>query len=325
MLHVLNGDATRSKLEHSSVPGTFAVWADALHDGPVPAGIEDDDVMRLRAAHFAAALGQPELTVLNLARGWNAALARYPEFEEVVFWLEHDLFDQLILLRHLHWLSTLGTDGTAFSLICIGSYPDVPRFLGLGALAPEQLATLPARRRPITQRQISLGAEGWSLFRAPDPLPLADWAAAELPGLPFVHGALRRHFEDYPSLANGLSRSERQILSALRTGERTFADLFAACQGMEERVFMGDTTFLSILRGLAQGRNPLVSIQGRAGSPDTDGLRFALRDLGEIVLSGGADHVELNGIDRWMGGVHLTSASPWRWDENEQALTLGER
>ena len=31
----------------------------------------------------------------------------------------------------------------------------------------------------------------------------------------------------------------------------------------------------------------------------------ALTDAGRGVLDGAADHVALNGIDRWIGGVHL--------------------
>jgi len=56
MLHVLNGDATRWKLERSDVPGTFAMWADALHEGPVPgeeATPEDWRQTRLRTVHSA--------------------------------------------------------------------------------------------------------------------------------------------------------------------------------------------------------------------------------------------------------------------------------
>jgi hypothetical protein len=322
MLHVLNGDSTRLSLERSTVQGEFAVWADALHDGPVPAGLSDDDLVTLRAEHFATQLGQPADLVLAMSRGWNAALARSRDFDEVVFWLEHDLFDQLILLRHLHWLSTMEASRTTFSLICIGSFPGVSPFHGLGPLTPEQLATLLPDRTVVTPEQIALGGEGWSRFRARDPLPLVDWAARDLAALPFVPGALQRHFQDYPSVENGLSRSERQILAALRSGEQTFSELFVACQGMEERVFMGDTIFWSIVRGLANGRNPLVKVTGSTGAAITRPLRIASTTLGEVVLDGGADHVELNGIDRWMGGVHLTTSRLWRWDDEVQTLTV---
>jgi hypothetical protein len=42
---------------------------------------------------------------------------------------------------------------------------------------------------------------------------------------------------------------------------------------------------------------------------------------GEAVLAGEADAVELNGIDRWFGGVHLHGAdAAWRWDRAERRL-----
>ena len=39
------------------------------------------------------------------------------------------------------------------------------------------------------------------------------------------------------------------------------------------------------------------------------------------MLDGAADHVALNGIDRWVGGVHLVGREvPWRWDEGVEAV-----
>lgn len=42
---------------------------------------------------------------------------------------------------------------------------------------------------------------------------------------------------------------------------------------------------------------------------------LTLTDAGHRVLAGKADAVELIGIDRWIGGVHLHGHSTyWRWD-----------
>jgi hypothetical protein len=39
------------------------------------------------------------------------------------------------------------------------------------------------------------------------------------------------------------------------------------------------------------------------------------------VLRAEADHVALNGVDRWIGGVHLAGAdSRWRWDEGTESV-----
>jgi len=40
---------------------------------------------------------------------------------------------------------------------------------------------------------------------------------------------------------------------------------------------------------------------------------------GARVLAG-EDAVRLRGMDRWLGGVHLTPERLWRWDGNEIGL-----
>ena len=307
MLHVLNGDATRLSLERSGVPGIFAVWADALHEGPVPGGLSATELRELRVRHFAAILQAPVDELRAMVTAWDEGLERYGEHDEVVFWFEHDLFDQLILIRHLHWLSTLRRGSTRFSLICIGSFPGISNFTGLGELTPEQLATLFPQRAAISGAQIALGAETWNRFRAPTPHAFAQLLHDDTNSLPFLAGAVRRHLEDYPSQSTGLSRSERQMLEAIARGAASFGEIFVACQRTEERVYMGDTTFRAILNGLARARNPLVSFNGSG--------QAAVTATGSRVLAGQADHVALHGIDRWMGGVHLTPGNVWRAEE----------
>jgi hypothetical protein len=49
------------------------------------------------------------------------------------------------------------------------------------------------------------------------------------------------------------------------------------------------------------------------------GLR--LTSAGAQVLAGDADQIALNGIDRWIGGVHLQGHHvPWRWDDGPEAI-----
>jgi hypothetical protein len=40
------------------------------------------------------------------------------------------------------------------------------------------------------------------------------------------------------------------------------------------------------------------------------------------VLAGEADHVALNGVDRWIGGVHLRGHDVrWRWNEGTESVS----
>ncbi len=75
---------------------------------------------------------------------------------------------------------------------------------------------------------------------------------------------------------------------------------------------MGDTQFFQLIADLSKARHPLVQVtdscENRLGE-------VRLTETGRKVLDGEADHVDLNGIDRWLGGVYLTEKKGvFRWD-----------
>ena len=73
---------------------------------------------------------------------------------------------------------------------------------------------------------------------------------------------------------------------------------------------MGDVTFFLRLDRMLAARRPLIE-RTRADGP------LQITDNGTRVLEGAADDVALNGVDRWIGGVHLTPENVWRWDGAE--------
>jgi RNA polymerase sigma factor (sigma-70 family) len=314
MLHVLNGDATREKMEGSDIPGTYTVWADVLHEGPVPQGLSDEEFRRVRLRfHGFDGVGPEEES--EHYRRWDETLASFPDYDEVVLWFEHDLFDQLILIRHLDWFARRDLGRTTLSLICIGEFPGIEGFAGLGQLSPDQLASLLGTRQRVTVRQTELGRAAWRAFTSSDPTSIERVLERDTSALPFLAGALVRFLEEYPAVRTGLPRTERQILETLSRGVTKPVDIFLALQKMEERIYMGDSTFWIRVAGLARGERPLVRLSGppmRQRLPDGD---VHLTDDGRRVLAGEADWIALDGIDRWLGGVHLVGHDvPWRWD-----------
>ena len=311
MLHVLNGDATRHTLERSGVPGEMTVWADVLHDGPVP-DLPAAQLRRARTEHLAGTFGATPAVV---EREWRRqdALDDFARHDEVVFWFEHDLFDQLLLLRHLHWLSRIDPGTTRFSLICHDEF--------LGPLPPSRLAELFPTRQPVSGEQIRAGREGWDHFRSPVPLELVAWVRrGGAAALDHLGAALIRLFEEFPSTRDGLSRTERQALEAVREGAGTAVDAFTASQKKEEAIFMGDWAFWTVLRRVSAGPHPLLSAALPPEAMPTGREPVSLTSDGRRVLTGEADHVALNGIDRWIGGVHLTPDSCWRWNPASKLL-----
>jgi hypothetical protein len=170
-------------------------------------------------------------------------------------------------------------------------------------LREDEFPALFEARRPITAEQIGIGTRAWEAFTAADPSGLVPLASADHPELPYLRAAIRRQLEEFPAVTNGLARSERQILQVLSEGLRTPEETFVEAARLEDDIFMGDSSFWTIVRRLVEGPRPLVAahVQPRPGQLPSGTL--TLTADGAAVLANRADHVALNGIDRWLGGV----------------------
>ncbi len=206
---------------------------------------------------------------------------------------------------------------SSLSLICVGHYPGMENFVGLGQLTAEQLASLADTRSPVSEAEFALASAAWNAFTSPVPTDVELVLARDTSALPFLAPALRRHLEQFPSVENGLSRTEQQALSVLRDqGPLPALQLFFAVQKMEDPLFMGDLSFFAILKELGSAHFPLVRMESNAGL-------VTLTEVGSRVLDLQDDHVHLNGIERWLGGVHLTGTDAvWRWDNAASACAL---
>jgi hypothetical protein len=132
------------------------------------------------------------------------------------------------------------------------------------------------------------------------------------------------------------NQAENQILECLAAGERQPEPLFRACLEQEEAPFMGDLPFFARLRGLASGAHPLVAVAGRsqagfqmpANGHDAETFNaqeLVITESGQAVLAQRADWVGLDGIDRWLGGVHLGGRTVgWRWSWHQQQLVQAD-
>jgi hypothetical protein len=215
----------------------------------------------------------------------------------------------------LDWFSRQNLRDVKLSLICIGRYPGRDHFVALGELTADQLASLADTRQRVTDAQFRLAQVAWNAFTLPDPTAIERFIESDTSAFPFIATALRRHLEQFSSVDSGLSRTERQALSVLREqGSLSGRRLFAAVQSLEEQIFMGNGSFYRLMADLSSVRHPLLQI---SDAPLLGLGEVAITEAGRSVLEGRANHIELNGIDRWLGGVHL--------EGDKAAWALGSR
>ena len=307
MLHVTNGSVFLSRLHDLGVPGAIIPWDDVLHEGPVPAGLSPNELRRCRAEFLAINWGD----VSDIERGLtlrDQAVVDAASGEEIVLWFEHDLYDQLHVLQVLdllHGLQASGRLAARVTAILANDY--------LAAQPDDVLSQWFASRLVVSEAQFAAAAAAWQAFRAPEPVALQGF---EHPGAwPSLTPALRRHLQQFPAVGTGLSRTERQTLAAAANGPRPLRELFRASNHeCEEAIFMGDAGWWSHIRPLLTGVAPLLEADGDRPADwhhedwwrdDGPAPTLRLTETGARVLAGDADQVRLNGIDRWLGGVHL--------------------
>jgi hypothetical protein len=279
--------------------------------------VPDAELRRVRARFLAGENADDVGTLAEFERrDRTIAEDRGGDF---VLWFEADLYDQLQIVQILAMLGALHVPAERITLICIGEHVGSAHFGGLGELSSEQLARLPgAAATVLSPAALDHAAGAWAALRAPEPAGLPAIAATPSAELRFLAEAFDRLSREYPSTRDGLSLTERRILAAVAEGAPDAGAAFVRAAAREARPFLGDTWSFDRMTRMAGGPEPLLTA---TPAPVTHHSRLSLTEPGRRVLDGGADHVALNGIDRWIGGVHLQGREvPWRWDEGTESV-----
>lgn len=332
MLHIHNGGSTAGTLTEFGFPGEHKAFQEVLMDGPARGGLSPDEWLEVRARFLAEAY---ELKLKNCEKDLQeqeAWLRRFSEHDETTLWFEHDLFCQINLIYLLDWFSNQSMGKTRLSLICIGEFKDVEDFRGLGQLTGEQLASLFDGRHEVTGQELSLAARVWAAYCSADPGEIARLIDDDTSVIPFLGHALRLHLMRFPSVKNGLGRIENTALEMISSGAIGFKSLFPRFGEAEPAYGMGDSQFWCALKRMGQVRHPLIAITISGLGDDDPAVKsnryydasFQLTETGRAVLAGERDFIELNGIDHWLGGMHLRDEGGfWRWDDQVGQLTRG--
>jgi hypothetical protein len=296
-LHVTNGDGALYLLKKAGILGTHLAWRDALNEGPVPAGLSLEETSAVRANYLAQRGFATPIRLIHDFGRRDAQLRSAGDFEEVVLWFEHDLFDQLQMLQVLTALEELDLEPGRIAVVQTDQY--------LASMTVDEILPLLPKRRTATAAIFRSARRSWERFTSPSPAELYAAAGEDAIGLPFLRSALQRLCEEYPWTRDGLSRTQRQALYAVAQGPAREDELFSRAQAREETSFFGKRAFSKVLDDLRSGA--LVEDEGEALVPTA---------LGRRVIAGDADWLDEHPIDRWIGGVHLVAERITRWDED---------
>lgn len=162
----------------------------------------------------------------------------------------------------------------------------------------------------VSADDLALAAKAWTAFTATDARGLVELLKVHAAALRHLGEGIERLLQEYPWTGDGLSLTERRVLRAVAGGAGDRARVFRNVWAAEHRPFAGASVVFLVLDRPAATR--LVERE--------PALRLTAR--GKAVLDVATDCAEA-GLERWIGGVHLTSPPAWRWDPRREMLVAG--
>ncbi|MFC5448718.1 DUF1835 domain-containing protein [Paenibacillus aestuarii] len=331
-LHIVNGDVFAEKLRASGIPGDILVWRESLYEGPVGLQMSDCVLLSFRAQYMNRRYGIPMAHFITNTMEQERALEHVSsDIDEVVLWFEHDLYDQLMLCYLLYRLSGLvNQTHYSLSLLSINHFPGIARFFGLGQLSADQVHQLQGTWKPVTAEQMKLTRRVWRAYVGEDPSSMNELLDADLSALPFLKDALEVYLGRFPSEQNGLSAVQQYTLELLEERDYSGGELFGQVSQKFMDYGLGDLQFWGILKSMilchvplirvAAGDNQFISDKVFADSRLLSGL-VQLTEEGRSVLGYERDHILMNGVDEWIGGVHL-QGNQVIWRRNASTMRL---
>jgi Domain of unknown function (DUF1835) len=305
-------------------PDLLLINHDLLSCGPLPPLESLDDWRDVRQAYLRSLDGEdPTFAFAEQDRDLLTNPDRLRAAGMITLWIGTGLAEQLLLVWVVAFLRRLGVDTAKFQTVQFDRYGK-HEIVSVGVLNPSQFKDHPdpTKLDDAAMREL---AEAWTGVTAPEPEALLTILAARERSLPFLQRSLFALLYRYPDLRTGLNAWEYQLLRYVREeGPKAVRVVgYTMAHDMDFPDWVGDSYLFHRLHRLADAAlpRPLLTLSG-----ETETLRGTTVHLtrdGEDVLAGNANAVDWNGIDDWIGGVHLDSRNGRVWFHKDETLVRG--
>ena len=318
--NILNGESIVETFKGTSLSGAYHAWREDVTTGATPApGALTGSWIELRARELAREFDNEDREAVEEGlKRQEEVLESSLDSDEVILWFENDYFCQM---NQTYLLSWYGRHSQSLPRISIF---DLKEDFFFGHLQPADFEKLHSDRVSVSQETIALATRAWDAVSSPNPLNQSAMLASDTSALPQLHRTLICHLSRFPSVKNGLGRVENLVLEIAASGKQRFKDLFPAFSARVPEYGFGDDHVWTSIRRLATARIPFLTLSFPA-SESRESSRFIEAEVtptsvGLDALAGKADYVSLNGIDQWIGGVHINNVETWRWDDMLQSI-----
>ena len=239
-------------------------------------------------------------------------IERVREADSITVWIGTGLSDQMLFIWLPQFLRVLGVEPERLRIIQFANDPVSGReIISVGELSPEKIKQHPPAI-PIDADSLAAADLAWNAVTADDPWPLVNFLAQNA-GPPLLKQSLRSLLYRYPDIETGLSYLKMKLLEmVVEQGPNAVRVIgYTMIRTIDSLDPVGDWQLFGWLRSLGPpaAQRPLISLHGKLENMREAEVRIT--DLGRRVLAREANFVTLNGIDEWVGGVHLAAERVW--------------
>ncbi len=251
-------------------------------------------------------------------------MERIVDADEVVLWVGAGVDDQVILAWLPQLLRAVGVDVGRMRVVQFERRGNGGLIECLGELPVEELAGHPPARG-LSAVELHYLDDAWNALIAPEPDLLLRFVERDVVPLPLLAGAMQKLLGRYPDWDSGVNFHERILLRAVReVGPRAagvVGDTMKCCHGSGDRA--GDRWLFSRLLQMGRSGLPTPAVEIIGAGTEMRNTEFRLTLEGELVERGELNFARINGIDDWVGGVHLDSGVGKVWFRRGGTLVRG--
>jgi hypothetical protein len=325
-VHIIAGPAAAACLQNGLALSRdhILIHYDLLSCGPLPALDSLENWRDVRESYLRSLdLEGASLPFAEQDRDVLMNQERLQSAETITLWLGTGLAEQLMLMWVVALLHRLRADAGKCRVVQF-NLDRSHEVVAVGVLDPLRFKEHP-RPTKLAESAIHMAVTAWEAVTSPEPDALLTLLAHRERPLPFLQRALSSLLYHYPDRSTGLNAWEYQLLRYVRDeGPKASRAIgYTMAHDMDFPEWMADSYLFQRLHRLADAAlsRPLLTLSG-----DTKRLRgteVRLTQHGEMILAGKGNAVEWNGIDDWVGGVHLDSRSGDVWYHREHTLVRG--
>ncbi|WP_432464565.1 DUF1835 domain-containing protein [Agarivorans sp. QJM3NY_33] len=320
-LHIRCGHDLQHLLPRAGFKGDFLAWIDPYCLGPL--SLDEATLLRVRAEfvvqHYLSELTPQDADIDAVIAGERAKRAQLndPQYQQIVLWLEHDNYDQLMMIYLLAIMTPALLSKT--KIIEVNQFPGTSRYVGLGQLPAQALRSVWQSRQSATTKMQGWASRVWHALCQDNPEAIVAILNSDIDhSFKQIKPVLMRYLQELPHTTNGLSLTQRIALQLLaEAGEQglIFRALFHAYQQRESLPFLGDLMFWALIKPLSQGEAPLIDIHRLAGEAFSS-ASLTINTEGFSCLQA---RTKWLGADDQLGGMNISSQNAWQWDHQHLA------